>query len=88
MGMLVLLTVFVSLQLVLVLLDVWEVRRRRGADGEHEPLRWRTLLFLVGVTVVFFSVQLSGGWLAPQPMEIMESAGTVRRFGRVPRLIK
>ncbi len=69
--------VFFALQLLLVGLDVWEVRRGRRAGDDQEPLPWRTLFFLIVVTGVFFSVQLLGSRLTPSPLEMLESARSI-----------
>ncbi len=69
---------FLMLQLLLVAGDIWELRRTRRSAVDQEPLRRTTLLFLLTVTGVFFTVQFIGSWLTPQPLEILESVhGTI-----------
>ncbi len=69
----VMLIAFLLLQLLLVVGDLWDLRRPRRTAVDQEPLRRPTLLFLLAVTGLFFSVQFAGNWLAPQPLEILES---------------
>ncbi len=67
-----LLATFFGLQVLLFLLDL--PRWSDDADTEGVPARWRTLMFLLVVTGVFLCVQLTGDWLTPGALEILDGA--------------
>ncbi len=69
------LVLFFALQLTLLILDLRETRHQ---DKKHdEPLRLRSIAFLLGVICVYLFIQLGGGRLVPSPSSVLDF---VRQF--------
>ena len=66
------LSAFFLCQLIVLLLDAYQMRREQLEFTDRDPLRWRSLLFMVTVTGFFLLIQLTGGWLVPKPLQIMQ----------------
>ncbi len=65
---------FLPAQLVIFVLDGWELRRQGRRAASPRGQRERGPLLLLGVTTVgFFLIQVTGSWLMPRPLDILDA---------------
>ena len=65
--------VFIALQSLLLLLDLWETRRQSKLENDPEGVRATTVVFLIVILAVYLGLQLCGSRLVPSPEELLES---------------